>query len=71
MANEWMMDVLADLRQFADQNDMPRLAAELSHARAVACDEIRAAASRKAEGVLCDEGVGGTLPGRVVASQDA
>ena len=29
MTNSWMLDVLADLRQFADQNDMPGLAAEL------------------------------------------
>ena len=71
MTNGWMLDVLADLRQFADQNEMPGLAAELKHASAVARDELRVKTARAAEGARRDEGVGGTLPGRAVAGQDA
>lgn len=71
MTNNWMLDVLADLRQFADQNDMPGLAAQLTQASTVARDEIRAKAACAARGAKRDEGVSGTLPGRVVARQDA
>ena len=71
MTNSWMLDVLADLRQFADQNDMPGLAAELTRAGAVARDELRVKVACMAEGARRDEGVGRTLPGRAVAGQDA
>ena len=71
MTNNWMLDVLADLRQFADQNDMPGLSAELTRASAVARDEIRANAAGTAMEAQRDEGVSGTLPGRVVERQDA
>ncbi len=71
MTEDWMFDVLADLRQFADQNDMPGLASQLMRASAAARDEIRARAARAAEGNMADEGAGGTLFGRVVAGQDA
>jgi len=36
MGQKWIIDVLADLRDFADQNGMPLLAAELRDAARVA-----------------------------------
>lgn len=71
MTNDWMLDVLADLRQFADQNDMPGLARQLAMASAAARDEIRVKVAVLAEGATRDEGPGRTLPGRLIASQDA
>ena len=71
MTNGWMLDVLADLRQFADQNDMPGLAAALTRTSVVARDELCAKAASTAEGAPLDERVCGTLPARVVAGQDA
>ncbi len=40
MTNEWMLDVLADLRAFADQNGMPRLADRLVETAALAEEEL-------------------------------
>ena len=40
MANEWIMDVLADLRTFARQNDLPALAEQLEDSALVAAAEI-------------------------------
>ena len=36
MADEWIIEVLSDLRNFARQNDLPDLAAELDQTLAVA-----------------------------------
>jgi len=36
MADEWIIDVLSDLRNFARQNDLPALAVELDQTLAVA-----------------------------------
>ncbi len=40
--NDWILDVLDDLRSFARQNGMPALAQELDQAVDVACREIGA-----------------------------
>ena len=40
MANDWILDVLADLRRFACQNDLGALARELDRASRVAAGEL-------------------------------
>lgn len=40
MKNDWILSVLADLRLFAHQNDLPRLAEQLDDAVMLAACEI-------------------------------
>ncbi len=40
MGNDWIKDVLADLRRFALQNDLPLLAVQLDETAVVAQAEI-------------------------------
>lgn len=40
MANEWILDVLADLRSFARKNSLSALASQLDDAALVAAAEI-------------------------------
>ena len=40
MPNEWIIDVLGDLRAFAADNDMPTLADQIEEALTVAAVEI-------------------------------
>lgn len=40
MGNDWIVDVLADLRSFAQKNDLPVLAAHLTDTACVAQAEI-------------------------------
>lgn len=40
MGNDWIIDVIADLRSFAHQNELPLLAAQLNDATHVAKAEI-------------------------------
>lgn len=40
MGNKWIIDVLADLKVFAEKNDLPLLADQLDRASEVAVDEI-------------------------------
>ena len=40
MEQNWIIDVLADLRSFARKNDMPLLTAQLEEAATVASGEI-------------------------------
>ena len=66
MKNEWMLDVLADLKRFADLNGMPRLSAELIQAAAVAAEEFEQPLV-SVKGVPIDERTGRTVSGPVVA----
>jgi len=53
MGRKWIISVLADLRSFAELNDLPMLAAELSQASRVAEAElarVRDGLPRAAEG---------------------
>lgn len=43
MRHDWIFDVLADLRRYAQTNDLPKLAAEVEVALRIAADEISAA----------------------------
>lgn len=40
MQNEWLLDVLSDLRSFAGANGMPQLSQQLDTTRAVAMIEL-------------------------------
>ncbi|MBC2834270.1 hypothetical protein [Paragemmobacter straminiformis] len=40
MGHEWIFDVLADLRAYAEQNDLPDIARKTEELIAVARDEI-------------------------------
>ena len=40
MGNDWIIDVIADLRSFAHKNELPLLAAQLNDATLVAQAEI-------------------------------
>lgn len=40
MTNEWVLDVLADIKSFAIANDLPGLAGQLDEARIVAAAEL-------------------------------
>ena len=42
MANEWIIEVLDDLQEFARKNEMPALAQQLDDTLAVARDEVSA-----------------------------
>lgn len=42
MGKTWILDVLADLKAFADANDLPRLADQLAITQEVAVSEIAA-----------------------------
>jgi hypothetical protein len=46
MGNDWIIDVLADLRTFAQKNDLPLLAVQLEETAFVARVEIDAMAER-------------------------
>lgn len=40
MGHQWIVDVIVDLKTFAQQNDLPVLAKELEHAAGLAVAEI-------------------------------
>jgi len=40
MGRNWIVDVIADLHEFARSNELPRLAIELERARTVAAVEL-------------------------------
>ncbi len=48
MGRDWIIDVLADLRSFARDNDLPLLTAQLEEARLVAEVEIASRADSEA-----------------------
>ena len=49
MRNDWIMDVLADLRSFAASNDLPLLAEQLDDTALVAVAELNARTERSAK----------------------
>jgi len=51
MGNDWIIDVLADLRTFAQKNDLPLLAVQLDETALVAKVEIAEMAERAPFGV--------------------
>ena len=67
MKNEWMLDVLADLKRFADLNGMSRLSSELAQTFEIAKQEIvhPVGSARRVPG---DERSCGAVPRPVVSS---
>ena len=59
MSNTWMLDVLADLRVFAQQNGMSRLAERLTETAALAEDELSVRAGKR----MADSGEAPTTAG--------
>ena len=55
MTNEWILDVLTDLRVFADGNGMPQLAEHLDDARVLAASELADPQGRAASGGAADD----------------
>ena len=49
MGQDWIIDVLTDLRVFAGTNDMPKLGAQLDLALSTARDEIVATSVHNAQ----------------------
>lgn len=47
MGRNWIIDVIADLQSFAEQNELPMLADELTKARTVASVELSATTEDK------------------------
>ena len=64
MHSDWMLDVINDLRTFADLNRMPRAAAELARVSKVAREELR---ERRTAHDRADR----IVSGPVVAGEDA
>lgn len=70
MKNAWMLDVIEDLRRFADLNDMPRLHDELLRVSTTAKREILRHDGPAPLGMACD-GMGQNLSRQLVEGQDA
>ena len=67
--NDWILDVLADLKTFAMSNDLPRLAEQLDDTALVAMAEITAN-PRRTGGLQHGDDVGaGALAGRIGAGE--
>ncbi|QQA42430.1 hypothetical protein [Pelagovum pacificum] len=56
MGNKWILDVLADLKAFADANDMHRLAQQLETTSTVAAAELITAARLEAPFAVYGDG---------------
>lgn len=60
MANDWIIDVLADLKSFAAENGLPTLASQLDETALIAAAELSSNESAAAEVVSWEVG----QPGR-------
>lgn len=69
MSNEWMIDVLADLRKFAAQQAMLELAEHLDDAIMVAAVEIRNHSGGGMIGVSVNDNKAGNVFGTVGSNQ--
>ncbi len=62
MGHQWIIDVLADLRTFAQTNGMPQLAAELDDVSRKASVEIGGSRERTPLRVVGDDAATGHIP---------
>ena len=69
MTNEWMIDVLADLRNFAAKQAMLELAEHLDDAILVAAVEIRDRSRGRAVSVGVNDAKAGNISGTVGSNQ--
>ncbi|MBV0913002.1 hypothetical protein [Anianabacter salinae] len=71
MSNDWIIDVLADLRSYARQNGLPSLALHLDDAALVAAAEIATSERKAPHLAIVNAGQTGTVsarPGRCARS---
>ena len=71
MANDWILDVIEDLRRFADMNDMPQLSRQLEVTARVATRELNSDRPYAPVGATVDAGIGGVVSRRLATGQDA
>ncbi|MDJ0995377.1 MAG: hypothetical protein QNI90_17500 [Dinoroseobacter sp.] len=71
MAQDWIVDVLADLRSFALQNNLKTLAEQLDDTLLVAATEIAQSAPDVPEDTDDHVSTVGRLPGRFASGQIA
>ncbi len=72
MGNDWILDVIRDLRRFADLNNMPELARQLEVAAGTAAKEIMAKGLEFPGGTSADAPrTGRTLPRSIETGPDA
>jgi hypothetical protein len=71
MANDWILDVIEDLRRFADMNDLPQLSRQLEQTACVATRELDRDRHYVPMGATADAGIGGAISGRFATGQDA
>ncbi len=68
MGQKWIIDVLTDLRSFAQQNDLQLLADQLAQTAKVASVEIASTSERTPFLVCGDDGQAGSVSERPRAS---
>lgn len=68
MRDEWILDVLTDLRQFADANNLPLLAEQLDDTAIIATAEITTRDERASQRIHEDEHRDRIRPGGLRAS---
>jgi hypothetical protein len=71
MRNDWIIDVLADLKFFAHANGLPALAEQLDDATLVAASEIALADGRMSDGKFCLEQRNGDVHRAYAAGKNA
>ncbi len=71
MANEWILDVIEDLRRFADLNDMPQLSQHLDQTAEAAMRELSGDTRYVPVGTAVNARHGGTFSRRLATSPDA
>jgi hypothetical protein len=69
MGRDWIIDVLADLRSFARENDMPLLMAHLEEAGLVAAVEIASHPEEQLHRIPNEDEIGSGIPTRLDASR--
>lgn len=71
MQNEWILDVLADLKSFAQKNGLPILAEHLDDTRYLALSELQSRPGRKSRVVGADDAEFGEFARSVGAGDNA
>ncbi len=71
MKNEWILDVLADLKQFARKNGLAALAEQLDDTALTAAAELTSQSEKMPLGVVSDGETAATYTGRHRAGDNA
>jgi len=71
MKNEWILDVLADLKQFARKNGLADLAEQLDDTALVAATELTSQSGKMPLGLVGDGETAGSYIGRHRAGDNA